>query len=278
MLVRVGVLLALTVALATAVEVDRPVLHQKLNAKKARLGDAFGLAEAEKFEELKVAAAERESSLADEMNLLIEANARARTATIADTDEGVAAAASAAASAHTSGVTEQSTESEQSASLNVESLQSLEFTSHAFVPTSTKAILAKRKWSNCCFSTSRTVGSTRLTKVEFLSAPPIRDQSFILGIDGTYTGPDVTYGSVLVQIARNFGSGKYDLVYRHSLKLSDVLALSYPFKAGPLGATMYVPHEAFNMYSPRGDYVLTVTFTNQNRDTFACAKVDFNLA
>jgi len=138
------------------------------------------------------------------------------------------------------------------------------------------------KWYNCQFSSSPAAGVSTLKAVAFRAAPPLRDQAFVVEVDGTYKGPDVTYGSVTLQIARVKSSEPQakdmpELVYRHSVVLSDVVAFN-PFKqSDPLSATMYVPEAAFNMFAPAGDYVATVTFTNQDKLPFGCAKVDFKL-
>jgi len=144
-------------------------------------------------------------------------------------------------------------------------------------------VSAATKTSNCQFSSSPAAGVSKLTAVAFRAAPPLRDQAFAVEIDGSYAGPDVTYGSVTLQIARVRSSEPQakdlpELVYRHSVVMSDVIAFS-PFKStDPLSATLYVPEAAFNMYAPAGDYVVTVVGTNQDKLPFFCAKVDFKLA
>jgi len=141
---------------------------------------------------------------------------------------------------------------------------------------------AATKWYNCQFSSSPAAGISTLKAVAFRAAPPLRDQAFVVEVDGTYKGPDVTYGSVTLQIARVKSAEPQakdmpELVYRHSVVLSDVIAFN-PFKqSDPLSATMYVPEAAFNMFAPAGEYVATVTFTNQDKLPFGCAKVDFKL-
>jgi len=138
------------------------------------------------------------------------------------------------------------------------------------------------KWYNCQFSSSPAAGVSTLKAVAFRAAPPLRDQAFVVEVDGTYKGPDVTYGSVTLQIARVKSSEPQakdmpELVYRHSVVLSDIVAFN-PFKqTDPLSATMYVPEAAFNMFAPAGEYTATVTFTNQDKLPFGCAKVDFKL-
>jgi len=86
----------------------------------------------------------------------------------------------------------------------------------------------------------------------------------------------VTGGAVTLQIAGKKGSS-YSLVYRHAIRMRDVLTF-LPLRTGAMGATLFVPQHAFNLEAPHGDYVLTVTFTNQLKQQFACAKVDFKLA
>jgi len=60
--------------------------------------------------------------------------------------------------------------------------------------------------------------------------------------------------------------------------LKDVVLVNPFTSKDPLSATMYVPESAFNMYAPSGQYTLSVVFTNQDKQPFACTKVDFSLA
>jgi len=142
------------------------------------------------------------------------------------------------------------------------------------------------KWTNCQVAGAKDAkgaGQTTLQSVVVKAAPPMREQSFVIEIDGTYSGPDVTYGSVTMQIARVSSNEPQaeelpELVYRHSVVLSDVLMYN-PFTAqNPLSATMFVPESAFNRYAPAGEYTVSVVFTNQDKQPFACAKADFSLA
>jgi len=142
--------------------------------------------------------------------------------------------------------------------------------------------LKQKKWSNCQFSESKEQGASSLKEVTIRAAPPLRDQAFVVEVEGAYKGPDVTYGSVTLQIERLSSPESHakdlpELVYRHSIVLSDVVLVS-PFKqTDALSATMYVPSSAFNMYAPSGEYSATVVFTNQDKLPFVCAKIDFNL-
>jgi len=199
--------------------------------------------------------------------------------------------------AEESSESESESEGEGEGGLAVELLQDLEFQQTA-ATSGTKRTFAteKIKWSNCAYTSNAKAapaaakakpakktkkvkaakvannGQTRLTSVTLKPASLLRDQSFVVEIEGVYTGPDVTYGSVTLQIARG-----ETLAYRHSLLLSDVITFN-PLRSGAaLSTTLYVPEAAFNMYAPHGDYVLTVVFTNQDKLPFACARVDFKL-
>jgi len=313
------VLFAVAVA---AVDIGRPLaLHNKLVHRRARLGEGIhasvvSRAEVEALERLRVAAAEREGgSLADQFASDLEAHVTAKAAakaaekieaeavagmdveadasdsqivradTETETDIDIAQAAEV--------VAEESSESSADSGLHIESLQELEY-SKSTRNANAKAVNNKKstlksgevKWSNCQSVPSKAVkgvGQTKLSAVTLRAAPPMRDQSFVVEIDGTYTGPDVTYGSVTLQIARVRSSEPQaadlpELVYRHSVVLHDVLQAN-PFTAkDALSATMYVPASAFSEYAPSGDYTLSVVFTNQEKQPFACTKLDFQLA
>jgi len=297
--------LVFAVATAVAIDVGRPRLHNKLSAHKATLGDsAEAQAQAERLDHLRVAAAERETSLADQFAADLDAHVAAKDAaaalveaaadisadTFADASSVVEAEAVTTVGADsemifamdnqakedTPAEAEAGSTTEAENGLTVELLQSLEFQQTAATSGPKHTFAAeKTKWAACSYA-SKGNAQARLTNVAIRSPQPIRDQSFIIAIDGTYKGPDVTYGSVTLQIALVRGSSM-ELTYRHSLLLSDVLTFN-PFRSGdPLSASVYVPASAFNMYAPAGDYVLTVVFTNQDKLPFACARVDFKL-
>jgi len=185
--------------------------------------------------------------------------------------------------------------------LSLEALQTLEFfESHERSPKAKAKTLptgaASMKWANCqsvTMSTKDKVGVTALKNVALRANPPLRTSSFSVEIDGNYVGPDVTYGSVTIQIARMkttevtfHGASKRTqkpptnfpaLVYRHSIVLSDVVSFS-PLRSGnPVSATLFIPTEAFNLYAASGDYTLTAVFTNQHKLPFACASLTFKL-
>jgi len=191
----------------------------------------------------------------------IETEAEAQSEAKAEADAAAAAAGAGAADADHR--------------LVFEALQALEYRS-ATVTTGAKHTLRseKTRWSSCLSNSDRAAGVTTLSAVAFKAAPPLRDQAFVVNIDGLYKGPDVTYGSVTLQIARSD-----ELVYRHSIVLSDVVMPDPPgpFRSGPLSTTMYVPNSAFNLMAKEGDYALSVTFTNQFKEPFACAKLEFRL-
>jgi len=336
--------LVLAVATAVAIDIGRPkMLHNKLAARKATLGDSGSAAQAheatEQIEHLRVAAAERETSLADQFAMDLDAHVAAKEAAVAGGQTDATVEAESVVSTDTSGAVEaevvtgsdaeiviemadgastateteaeeeaeteaeESSESESESEgegeggLAVELLQDLEFQQTA-ATSGTKRTFAteKIKWSNCAYTSNAKAapaaakakpakktkkvkaakvannGQTRLTSVTLKPASLLRDQSFVVEIEGVYTGPDVTYGSVTLQIARG-----ETLAYRHSLLLSDVITFN-PLRSGAaLSTTLYVPEAAFNMYAPHGDYVLTVVFTNQDKLPFACARVDFKL-
>jgi len=267
------VCVALFVVAAAAIDLGRPPpLQHKMNVRKSQLGGgAVAAAEEQQLERLRVAAAERDTLLADRIDLhmdlsdhaqaqaLAEAEAEAETEVRAEAEAQMEA--EAAAGAH--------------AEVSAEALNALEFVRAQAASTVMRA-LKNKNWQNCAYSTSKSTGATKLTAVSFLSTTPAREESFIVDIDGAYQGPAVTGGSVTLQIARKTG-GSYSLVYRHAIRLRDVLTF-LPLRTGKVGATMFVPQHAFNLMAPAGDYVLTVVFTNQNRKQFACAKVDFKLA
>jgi len=267
-------LLVLAVVAASAVEIGRPALHNKLNARKMQLGESVATqVQAEQLAHLRVVAEERETSLADKFAADLEAHVTAKeAATESGADElfGVSmGAADTNAAVHSM----------------MESLTALEYKlpkSKLIVNgANPKALNSKKtKWSSCLANDNKAVGVTTLKTVAFRSAPPLRDQSFVVNIDGQYKGPNVEYGSVTLQIAREEKEGLV-LVYRHSIVLSDVLqhAFGKPFRAGdPFTASMYVPSDAFNLMAKEGDHVLTVVFTNQDKKPFACAELNFNLA
>ena len=139
------------------------------------------------------------------------------------------------------------------------------------------------KWSSCLAAPKAGAGAATLTAVALKAAPPMRETSFAVEIDGTYAGPDVTYGSVTMQISR-VSSGEPqavdlpEVVYSHSVVLKDVLMYNPFTAANPLSATMFVPEAAFGRFTPSGEYSMSVEFTNQDKQAFACAKIDFRLA
>jgi len=263
---------------ASAVEIGRPALHNKLNARKVQLGEsAAAQVQAEQLAHLRVAAAERETSLADKFALDLEAHVAAKEAAVVETesDEEEAEAEAGAVDSNTNA----------NVHAMMEALAALEYKqpkSKLIVNgAKPKALITKKtKWSSCLANSDKSVGVTTLKAVGFKSAPPLRDQSFVVNIDGDYKGPNVEYGSVTLQIAREEKEGTV-LVYRHSIVLSDVLqhAADKPFRAGdPFTTSMYVPSDAFNLMAKEGDHVLTVVFTNQDKQPFGCAKLEFNLA
>jgi hypothetical protein len=276
-------------------------------------------AEVEALEQLRVAAAEREGvSLADQFATDLEAHVAAKAAAkaaakseaeaVAGMDVEVEAAAGEAVTADivdtaetvidadvaqaAEGVAEEAAEQEQASGLSIEALQELEYSkstrnANAKAVGGKKSTLRtdKQKWENCLAAPAKGTkgaGQSKLSAVTMRAAPPLRDQAFVVEIDGTYQGPDVTYGSVTLQIARVSSTEPQavdlpELVYRHSIVLKDVLQAN-PFTAkDALSATMYVPNAAFNEFAPSGEYVLTVVFTNQDKAPFACTKVNFSL-
>jgi len=258
----------------SAVEVGRPALHNKLLHRKATLGEsAASAAVTARIEELRVAAAEREHSLADKFAADLEAHVAAKEAAGAESETE--------ADAETEAETETEAEADADSDhrLVLESLAALEYQNAGVLESGKKKTLrtAKSGWSSCLMNSDKTAGTTTLKAVAFKAAPPLRDQAFVVNIDGQYTGPDVTYGSATLQIARADKKSGPELVYRHSIVMSDVLVPNDPFRAGPLSATMYVPHSAFNLMAKEGDYSVSVTFTNQFKEPFACAKLDFKL-
>jgi len=165
--------------------------------------------------------------------------------------------------------------------LVLDSLQQLEYqsaTAAGIVAGSRRKTLKteQTRWASCLANSNPLTGVTTLSAVAFKSAPPLRDQSFVVNIDGTYKGPEVTYGSATLQLARTEKAGPV-LVYRHSIVLSDVFPATEPLVSGPLSATMYIPQSAFNLMAKEGPYVLTVTFTNQYKEPFGCAQLNFKL-
>jgi len=274
------------VVAASAIEIGRPALHNKLNKRKAMLGESVAASvQAEQLAHLRVAAAERESSLADKVAADLEEHVAAKEAEKASmivdsADEETAAETEAESGA---GAADTAATANANAHAMMEALAALEYKlpKRLLAPKGSKAkvlVTKKTKWSSCLANADKAVGVTTLKAVGFKSAPPLRDQSFVVNIDGDYKGPNVEYGSVTLQIAREEKDELY-LVYRHSIVLSDVLHHAFPFRAGdPFTTSMYVPSDAFNLMAKEGDHVLTVVFTNQAKQPFACAKLEFNLA
>jgi len=317
--VLVAVAVLAVASVVSGVEIGRPnptKLHNKLAHRRSQLGEAqvVGLAskaEIEQLEQLRVAAAERSESLADRFAMDLAAHVAAASAekveaeAVAGMTQGEAVEAELASEGEvadeeqTEVVVEAAAEAEADAGLSLETLQELEYTkSSVFAPRKQLKSSAKPvtldtntiKWSNCQVAgkakskkAKAAPAQSKLTNVVLRAAPPMRDQSFVVEIDGTYAGPDVTYGSVTMQIARVSSSEPQakdmpELVYRHSVVLKDVVLVNPFTSKDPLSATMYVPESAFNMYAPSGQYTLSVVFTNQDKQPFACTKVDFSLA
>jgi len=306
---RSAILLIAVIAAASAVNIARPPpLNLKLSEQRRQLGESVAdKSFVETYERLSVAAAEREHSLADKFAVDLAAHVAAK-------EEGEATAGMEAVEAENEVTSDASNEAdtitdelaiESSGSsegeLVLEALQSLEFFESHERPHNAKAKTlatskAAMKWGNCqsvTVSTREKVGVTTLQNVALRANPPLRTSSFAVEIDGSYIGPDVTYGSVTIQIARTKTNeltlnGKTKrtekpptnypaLIYRHSIVLSDVLNFN-PLKSGqPVSATLFIPTEAFNLYAASGDYVLTAVFTNQHKLPFACASVNFKL-
>jgi len=314
--------LAVAVGVAEGIDIGRPKLHNKLAHRRAQLGDAAVAAvgsatreEIEQLEHLRVAAAERTESLADRFALDLAAHVTTEAAAVTTAAEGEAleadivasdeAAEEGEAEAEADAETEAAGAAEADSGLSIETLQELEFSkSTVYAPrknalkSGVKAGTLKAgdiKWSNCQVAGKQAKGKAKgkkakaagaqstLNSVVLRAAPPIRDQSLVVEIDGKYTGPDVTYGSATLQIARVSSTEPQakdlpDLVYRHSIVLKDVL-MANPFTArDPLSITMYVPESVFNMYAPSGEYTMSVVLTNQDKQPFACTKIDFALA
>jgi len=327
---RLAILLfAVTLAVSSAIQVSRPAapLNLKLNEARRQLGASVrDKSFVETMEHLSVAAAERETSLADKfaVDLAAHVAAKEEAEAVAGMEEA-ASDANADAGESNEGDTitsELAIESagESEGELSFESLQSLEFfesherrganakpktlktgpTKPVHVSRSGNNIIKKDKaqyWSNCQsieMSVAAKVGMTTFSNIALRANPPVRTASFAIEIDGTYTGPDISYGSVTLQIARvktdeitlNKQTKRTEkppvnvphLVYRHSIVLSDVVN-DIPLKSGQhLSTTLYIPTEAFDMYAAAGEYKMTAVFTNQNKLPFACALVDFRLA
>jgi len=261
---------------SAAVEVGRPALHNKLLARRMALGDSAVAAATEKLESLRVAAAERSHSLADKFAADLDAHVAAKDAA-ADEAEAEESADSEEAAASAGAA-------DSSGALSFEALAALEFAIRppaAAAPAPARSLAsAKTQWGSCLVNSDKAAGTTALTDVSFKAAPPMRTDSFLVNIDGNYKGPDVQSGSMTVQIQRKEKAGPV-LVYRHSVRLSDVLghATSYPFKTGdPFTTAIYVPSSAFDMMAKEGDHTLTAVFTNQDKQPFACARLDFSLA
>jgi len=258
-----------------------------------------------------VAAAEREHSLADKFAMDLAAHVAANeeaeaTAGMDNVDEAVDSETATEVETENTGeglTDELAIESAGSSEgeLSMESLQSLEFfESHErSASAKPKTLLTTKKamsWSNCQSVTMDNrdkVGVTTLKNVALRANPPMRTSSFSVELDGQYLGPEITYGSVTIQIARtktteltlNKKTKRTEkppknsprLIYRHSLVLSDVINYN-PLKHGhPVSATLFIPTEAFNLYAASGDYTLTVVFTGQHKLPFACAAVNFKL-
>jgi len=275
------VCVALFVVAAVAMDIGRPpLLQHKMNARKSQLGvGAVAAAEEEQLDRLRVAAAERETHLADRIDLHMDlsdhAQVQAQTEVLAQAEAEAKTEVAAEAEAEVEAEVDAEAAAGAQAEVSMEALNALEFVRAQAASTVMRA-LKNKNWQNCAYSTSKSAGATKLTAVSFLSTTPAREESFIVDIDGAYQGPAVTGGSVTLQIAQETGDS-YALVYRHAIRLRDVLTF-LPLHTGKVGATMFVPQHAFNLMAPAGDYVLTVVFTNQNRKQFACAKVDFKLA
>jgi len=303
-----GVVLCSLLLSVNGVDIGRPTpLRNKLQVHRARLGESVvGAAENEKLEHLRVAAAEREGdSLADRFAMDLATHVAAKAAekveaeAVAgmetDSESGATVTADLASDSDIEAMqsidvvqaAENVANSVQAGGLSIETLQELEYQrSSVNAKKSGKRVklqTEKMMWSNCQYSSSKSVGVSTLKYVTLRSMPPIRDQSLVIEIDGSYKGPDVTYGSVTLQIARlssqeTQAKDMPELVYRHSIVLSDMVSAN-PFRAAdPLSLTMYVPTSAFNMYAPAGEYVLTVVLTNQDKQPFGCAKIEFQLA
>jgi len=305
-------LVVVCLAVVNAVDIGRPLmarnkLDSRMSAHRSRIETARGAAEMEKLEHLRVAAAERETSLADQFAealtaheavkaaAKVEAEAVAGMDSEAETESAVTAELAESNEAMESIDVAQAAENvaatESSQTLSIEMLQELEYqksTKFAPKPSAAKSKPStlqtdKMMWSNCGVATSKAAGASTFKYVTLRTAPPIRDMSMVVELDGAYKGPDVTYGSVTLQIKRLSSTETQakdmpELAYRHSIVLSDVLAFN-PFRAtDPLSMTMYIPESAFNMYAPAGQYVLTVVLTNQNKEQFGCARIDFQLA
>jgi len=240
------------------------------------------------LEQLRVAASERDQSLADKFAADLEAHVAAQDAAEDSTETDTETDAAIETEIETEDEAQSEAKADAAAAgaadadhrLVFEALQALEYRS-ASVTSGAKHTLRseKTRWSSCLSNSDRAAGVTTLSAVAFKAAPPLRDQAFVVNIDGLYKGPDVTYGSVTLQIARSNAVGGPELVYRHSIVLSDVVMPDPPgpFRSGPLSTTMYVPNSAFNLMAKEGDYALSVTFTNQYKEPFACAKLEFRL-
>jgi len=323
---RLAILLfAATIAVSSAIQVSRPApLNLKLNEARRQLAASVrDQSFVETMEHLSVAAAERDTSLADKFAVDLAAHVAAKEdaeGTVGMEEAETEAGESNEGDTITSELAIEAAGASES-ELSFESLQSLEFfESHerrganakpktlqtgpakttVHVSRSGNNIIKKDKaqyWANCQsieMSVKSKVGITTFANIALRANPPVRTASFAIEIDGTYTGPDVTYGSVTLQIARvktdeltlnkqtkrteKPPANSPQLVYRHSIVLSDVVN-EVPVKSGQhLSTTLYIPTEAFDMYAAAGEYKMTAVFTNQNKLPFACAMVDFRLA
>lgn len=302
-----AVLIVVALSLANAIEISRPVLlRSKLQARRTRLGDSVvGAAEQETLEHLRVAAAEREGdSLADQFAMDLASHVAAKSAAKAeaeataglDSEETVVAEIVSDSEAQVEVTQAVEAVSESSEGLSMATLQELEYTKtsvyapkvavKAAVAAALKRVALKTdemRTGSCQLTNDKAAGVSTLKHISLRAAPPVRDQSFVVEIDGAYKGPDVTYGSVTIQIARVSSTESQakdmpELAYRHSIVLSDVVQPN-PFRVSdPLSVTLYVPEESFNMYAPSGEYKLTVVMTQQDKLPFACAQIDFRLA
>jgi len=302
---RAAILLICVVATVSAIAVSRPApLNLKANEHRRQLVNSVkDPAFIEQYEHLSVAAAERETSLADKFAVDLAAHVAAKQD--AEATSGMTEEETDASNEADSIVVESEGSSE--GELSFESLQSLEFfaTHERSKTAKPKTLITKpvtdraQYWSNCqsvSMSEGSKVGMTTFGNIALKANPPVRGSSFAIEIDGTYTGPDVTYGSVTLQIARvktteltlnkktkrtvKPPKNTPELVYRHSLVLSDVLNENDGrLRSGnAVSTTLYIPTEAFDMYATSGEYKMTAVFTNQNKLPFACAMVDFRLA
>jgi len=259
------VLLLCAVSACAALSVSSP---------DARFAEADVQVESSELARLRVAAAERATSLADRIAEDMEAEMAAREEAAAEDEAEVDTADAAEVDADADADTD--------AALSFEALSALEFVSRDGTgSTRAKTLIGSAtKWSSCQTDADKATGATALSAVSFQTLPPMRTSSFLVNVDGKYTGPDVSAGSVTVQIARNERAGPV-LVYRHSVRLEDVLGHhpTLPFRASdPFTTALYIPSTAFSIMAKEGPHTLTAVFTNQDKRPFACARIDFTLA